>query len=196
MDEKTALDELQFIRKVIDESKRAIVYNGMDYIVWGILVITGMILTYVFLLLKIFFNFIWIWVILISIGWIFSFYSRKKEKQKQPDTFSQRIIATVWIAAGIGMTIIGFVGSFSGAVKGAYISPILCVILGMAYLVTGTICGEKWISYLSIGWWSGALVLFFFTGTYSLLIMALLMLFFQTIPGIIIYRNYKREVKL
>ena len=50
MDEKTALEEIQFIRKIIEGSKRKIVYNGIDYIVWGAIVITGMILQYILIL--------------------------------------------------------------------------------------------------------------------------------------------------
>lgn len=195
MDEKKALEELQFIRKVIEESKKTMIHDGKEYIFWGVLVIVGMILTYVFYLIHIFFNFIWIWVVLISIGWVFSLYNKKKWKEKQKSTFSRRIISTVWGAAGIGMTMLGFIGSFSGAIKPVFISPILSVVLGMAYLITGTIVEAKWVSYLSIGWWSGAIIMFFFPGIHSLLIMALSMLLFQTIPGIIIYRKYKREAE-
>ena len=48
MDEKTALEELQFIRKVIDEGKKSVVYNGKDYIFWGLIVIVGMMATFIF----------------------------------------------------------------------------------------------------------------------------------------------------
>jgi len=39
MDEKTALEEIRFIRSVMEESKKSIVYNGKDYIFWGIMFI-------------------------------------------------------------------------------------------------------------------------------------------------------------
>jgi len=194
MDDKTAIDELVFIRKVIEETKKAVVYNGKDYIFWGVLVIVGMMSTYIFHLSGLYFNYFWIWVVLIPIGWIFSIYNRIKLKEKHPPTYSGKLIGAVWAAAGIAMTIVGFVGPMMGAIKPMAISPIACIIMGSAYFVSGKIVDVKWLGNLSFGWWIGGIVLLFVTSIHSFLIMALLMLFFQTLPGIIIYRKYKQTM--
>ncbi|MGD1045690.1 MAG: hypothetical protein ABR936_10245 [Bacteroidota bacterium] len=196
MDEKKALEEIQFIRNVIEEGKKSVVYNGKDYIFWGVIVIVGMMSTYIFQMSHVYFNYFWIWVVLIPIGWIYSLYNRRVHKIKFPSTYAGRLMASIWGAAGIGMTIIGFLGTFSGTIKPMAISPILSIIMGSAYFISGKVVGVKWISYLSFGWWIGGLILFYVTSVYSFLIMALLMLFFQTIPGILIYRKYKKEVEL
>ena len=196
MDERTALEEIQFIRSVIEESKKSIIYNGKDYIFWGVIVIVGMMSTYIFQMSHIYLNYFWIWVVLIPIGWIYAFYNRRVYKIKYPSTYAGRLLASIWGAAGIGMTIIGFLGTYSGTINPMAISPILSIILGSVYFISGKVVGAKWISYLSFGWWSGGVILLFVTSIYSFLIMALLMLLFQTIPGIIIYRKYKREVEL
>jgi len=195
MDEKTALEEIQFIRSVIEESKKSVVYNGKDYIFWGVIVIVGMMSTYLFQTSQVYFNYFWIWVVLIPIGWMYSLYNRRDHKIKYPTTYAGRLIASVWGAAGIGMTIIGFLGTYSGTIKPMAISPILSIILGSAYYITGKVVGVKWLSYVAFGWWIGGMILLYVTSAYSFLIMALLMLLFQTIPGIIIYRKYKREVE-
>jgi len=195
MDEKTALEEIQFIRSVIEESKKSVVYNGKDYIFWGVIVIVGMMSTYIFQTIQVYFNYFWIWVVLIPIGWMYSLYNRRVHKIKFPTTYAGRLIASVWGAAGIGMTIIGFLGTYSGTIKPMAISPILSIILGSAYYITGKVVGVKWLSYVAFGWWIGGMILLYVTSAYSFLIMALLMLLFQTIPGIIIYRKYKREVE-
>ena len=57
MDEKTALEEIQFIRSVIEESKKSVVYNGKDYIFWGVIVIVGMMSTYLFQTSQVYFNY-------------------------------------------------------------------------------------------------------------------------------------------
>ncbi len=196
MDDKTALEEIRFIRSVMEESKKSIVYNGKDYIFWGIIVMIGMISTYIFHMSHIYFNYFWIWVVLIPIGWMYSLYNRRVYKIKFPTTYAGRIIVSVWGSAGIAMSIIGFLGTYSGTIKPMAISPILCIILGSAYFITGKVVGVKWISYLSLGWWIGGVLLLYVTSIYSFLIMALLMLLFQTIPGMIIYRKYKKEVDL
>lgn len=194
MDEKTALEELQYIRKVIDEGKRSVVYNGKDYIFWGIIVILGMMATFISILNKIHFNYFLIWVVLIPIGWFYSLYNKREHKIKFPTTYAGRLIGAIWGSAGIAMTIIGFIGYSLGAIKPMSISPLCAVIMGSAYFVSGKIVDVKWISMLSIGWWAGGVLMFYITNVYSFLIMALLMLFFQTIPGIFIYKNYKEEM--
>jgi hypothetical protein len=194
MDEKTAVEELQFIRKVIDETRQSVVYNGKDYIFWGIIVIIGMMSTYILVINEIYFKYTYIWLVLISIGWAYSLYNSKKQKSKFPSTFAGKLIGYVWGVSGIAMTIIGFIGTYSGAVTPMGISPIACIIMGGAYFLTGKLCEAKWMSYLSYGWWIGGTALLFIKSVESFLIMSLLMLFFQTIPGIIIYRKYKKEI--
>jgi hypothetical protein len=152
-----------------------------------------MLIQYFSLLDHFYFNFFWIWVVLIPLGWAFSIYNGKSKKEKLPRTFAGRIIASVWGAIGVGMTLLGFIGTMSHGINPMFISPILSVFLGTGYYITGKIIEVKWTSNIAFGWWTGAIVLFFYPGIHSLLIMALMMLFFQTIPGIIIYRKYKKE---
>ncbi len=194
MDDKTALEELQFIRKVIDETRQSVVYNGKDYIFWGIIVIIGMMSTYILVINEIYFRYFYIWLVLIPVGWAYSLYNSKKEKAKNPSTFAGKLIGYVWGVSGIAMTIIGFIGPYSGAINPMGISPIACIIMGGAYFLTGKLCEAKWMSYLSYGWWIGGTALLFIKTIESFLIMSLLMLFFQTIPGIVIYRKYKKEI--
>ena len=194
MNEKTALEELQFIKKIIEETKKAVIYNGKDYIFWSILVMAGMLSTYIFHMSGVHFNYFWIWVVLIPLGWIFSIYNRIKLKEKHPSTYSGKLIGAVWTGAGIAMTILGFIGPTVGTIKPMAISPIACIIMGSAYFVSGKIVEVKWLGNLSFGWWIGGIALLFVTSIHSFLIMALLMLFFQTLPGIIIYRKYKQTM--
>lgn len=194
MDEKTALEEIQFIRKIVEETKRSVMYNGKDYIFWGFLVIIGMVSMYLLHLYEIYFNYLWVWVGLIPIGWVYSLYNSFKIKEKHPSTYAGKLIASVWGAAGIAMTILGFIGPVTGAINPMTIAPVTCIIVGSAYFVSGKIVGENWLRNLSIGWWLGGIVLFSVTSAVSFLIMAFLMLFFQTIPGILIYRKYKKEM--
>lgn len=196
MEENTVLDELKFIRKIIEDTKRNVVFNGKAYILWGILVIIGMLSMYFFYIDKIQFNYIWIWIVLISVGLPYSFYVRRKIKLSHSSTFAGNLISYVWNAAGASMFILGILGTSSGVINSYAIIPIFCIIIGSAYFISGKVIKIKWLSNLSFGWWIGGVVLFYITSIVSFLIMALLMLFLQTIPGIIIYRKYKQEVKL
>jgi len=195
MDENFALEELQFIKKVIEESKRSIVYNGMDYIIWGVLVIIGMLATYTLAVTGLRVNFMYIWLLLIPIGWGFSYYNRKNCTDKVPKTLTSKAIGSVWLGAGICMTLVGFGGPVIGGMHGVFISPVIAIICGGGYFIAGKILDSKPTMYLSLGWWIGGIVLFIVKDINQMLIMSALMLFFQTIPGIMVYTKYKRAEK-
>jgi hypothetical protein len=101
-------------------------------------------------------------------------------------------MGAVWISAGISMTILGFVGPFSAAYHGVYVSPILSAILGIAFFISGFLYDKKWVTYLSAGWWTGAIIMFIYPYLYTLLLMSCMMIAFQIIPGIIMYRDSKK----
>ncbi len=193
MNENKAIEELQFIRKVIEETKQSVIDDGLDYIFWGILVIVGMFLQFIFIVNKIFFNFVWIWATLIPIGWVFSIINKRNQKAKHPGTFAGKIIGAIWATGGIAMTIVGFIGPVSGVITYWAISPFACLIGGMAYYVSGLIIDSKWFKNISYGWWIGGVAMMFVTSYYQFLMMAFIMLFLQTIPGIILYRKYKKQ---
>ncbi len=195
MDEKQAIEELSYIKEIIYDSKKVFVENGIGYIVWGVLVVIGLISSYFFETYNLNNLDGWNWIILVALGWVFSFVGSKKERQKRKAaTFAEKILAAVWISAGIAMTIIGFAGSISGAIQGVFISPTISIILGAAYFVSGAVYGAKWITLLSLGWWAGAILMFFWPGVQVFFIMSLMMILFQIVPGLILYKQAKTEL--
>jgi len=80
-----------------------------------------------------------------------------------------------------------------GAYHGVIISPLIAVLLGTGYLVCGVLYGKSWVSYLSMGWWGGAILMFYMQNLETLLIMIGMLIVLQIIPGIILYREFKIE---
>jgi hypothetical protein len=188
MDEKQALEELTYIKQIIDESRKTIIYNGKDYIFWGIIVAFGM-------LLHVFIYIYWLWLIIVAVGWSYSFYLHfTQRKKRRKSTFAGKIIWSVWLANGIGMSIIGFIGTYSHGVNPAYLNAIFASLLATAYFISGMIVDNKIMRVLSILWWCGSIAMFFFPGDHTFLIMAAMMILFQVIPGIIIFKEYKKEI--
>jgi hypothetical protein len=195
MQVSTAQQEISFIKKIMEDSRRIIVDDGLDFIFWGIVASAGLIITYFLIVTKKWEYIKWTWIVLITIGWIFSI-SRgiKRGKKRKAFTFTGKILSVTWVACGITMTIIGLIGIFTGSIKGVYISPSISLVLGIAFAVTGTVYEDKWIGLLSIGWWIGGIFMFVFPGIHNILMMAIMMLIFQIFPGIILYSKYKREL--
>ena len=195
MEENKAYEELLFIKQIIEESKREIVYNGIDYIVWGVLVFIGLISTYITILMRTS-HIIWVvWVVIVTAGFLFGYFNGKKEVAIMPPTFLRRSISALWTATGIAMMIFGFIAPLSNHYLTLFICPLLSTVLGLAYYVTGFLVASKWMKYLSFGWWAGAILMFVVPGLYSLLLMAFMMMALQTIPGIILYSGYVKERK-
>lgn len=193
MNTNQAVEELEFIKKVIDDTRKLIVHNGFDFIFWGIIIVIGLLSTFAAILLEFRIYYAWNWIIIVGIGWIYSIYRGIKHgKSKKVHTFAGKLLGAVWISTGIAMTVLGFVGVFTRAYSGIYISPILSTILGIAFFVSGFLYDKKWITYLSAGWWAGAIIMFIYPYLYTLLLMSAMMILLQIIPGIIIYRDSKK----
>jgi len=197
MERNSAENEIAFIKKIIADSRQVIIDDGKGFIAWGILIILGLVITYldIFLISGAHFN-IYAWIFIAIIGWSYSFYEKKKYISAKARTFAGKILGMLWFSAGIGMTLVGFVGPYFGIYHPAYISPLIAVILGMTYNITGVIYSLKWISYLSIGWWTGAIIMFMLSGVENIIIMASMMLLLQVVPGIILYKQAKKSQKL
>ncbi len=192
MDKDSALEEIKFIKNIITDSRRSFVENGKGFIVWGILVFVGLVITYISVKLK--FSINYIWVILIALGWIYSTVSNiRARKKRRTITFNQKILNAVWISAGISMTLVGFIPTYLGIFDPVYINPMLSVILGMAFFVSGFLYSYKKITYLAFGWWLGAIYMFIFPTLETLLIMSGMILLFQIVPGILFYINAKNN---
>lgn len=196
MEKQQAEIEINMIKQIMDDSKKIVVDDGKGYIIWGILIVIGLLGTY-FLILSKLYNYIgWLWFAAIGSGWIYTLIVHAvKDHKKKVRTFAGKILGALWFSCGITMTIVGFIGTGSGSYSAYIISPLMAVILGIAYFVTGVIYGLSWLRNLAIAWWIGGIVTFIWTGMYSLLVFAGMMIALQIIPGIILYSKFKKEYR-
>jgi hypothetical protein len=186
MDAKQAELEISQIKRIMEESRGILIDDGTGFIVWGFLISTGLTLSYLSSrqILE------WTvssvaWILLIAAGWVYTLIQfRKEKKQSKAVTFAGRVSGAIWGSAGITMTIIGFAGSYSGMIGGSAISPLMACVIGLAYYVSG------------FGWWFGSVTMFFWRSPHTLLVFALMMLFMQVMPGIIMYKKWKKETAI
>ncbi len=194
MDQQSAQQELAFVKKVMEDSRKLLIYDGKDMIVWGILVVTGMILMFSKFEFGLTISTMLIWVVLIGAGWIFSMWrGMKVNRIHRVTTFSGKMMKTIWIACGVCMTIVGFGFTSSGLVSGWAINPMISLFMGLAYFTSATVLGMRYMYIAGFAWWIAALVMAFWTGPHTFLIFAALMIAFHIVPGIIFYRKWKTE---
>ncbi len=191
-----AEEEISVIKQIMDDSRKAVVENGWHYIYWGSIVTAAIIVNYLMVIYG---------VSMYAQGmlWFFSMpaaaivegiIERKREKHEKVKTFAGKLINSLWTGAGVCMFILGFAGTVSGAYSANMIFPLISIVLGSAYLISGVIQQVKWLSAISIFWWGGAVVLLLLPGMHSMLFFAGMLVCFQIVPGVLLYIKSKREL--
>lgn len=194
MQEQKAQQELAFIKKVMEDSKNILVEDGKGFIFWGVLITVGLVYSYFAVISGGQKTLRWFWLALIAFGWLYTIIVETRQaKKRRISTFAGKIMGAIWISCGISMTLFGFIGPLAGAYSTIYINAALSFVLAIGYFVTGVVYRVKWITLLSIGWWAGGIVIFFWRDLSTLLVMAGMMIFFQLIPGILLYKKYKKD---
>ena len=144
MEPKQAEIEILEIKKIMTDSRRILVDDGKGFIAWGALVAVGLIMSYLSVLRVMDWNLTSIaWIVLIAGGWVYTYFQvRRERKHRRVSTFAGKVAGTIWGAAGVTMTIIGFAGSYSKLVPGLAISPLMASVMGAAFFVSGVIYGD------------------------------------------------------
>jgi hypothetical protein len=176
----------------MQDSRRIGVDNGVRYIFWGLWVTAAALVAYFSAVEKLGLGG-YIWGIAIPLGWLIDWLlTRRNQSRSEPRTLAGRVLTAVWVACGVAMSLVGFVGGMTVVGKG--VTGVLSIITGLGLFVSGVVSDSWWLRYYAaFGWWIGGVVMFFFPGTHVFLLLAAEMLLFQFVPGIVVYRQWKRE---
>jgi hypothetical protein len=198
----SAHDELAYIRQIIDNSRLAFVEDGKPYILWGILVPLGMTVTYISALQDHDYGTGYVWIGLTLCGWIYvAWYSRHKVKTQRARSILDRIQSAVWGAIGsmIGLLIVMiYVGHSFGSselpgINPFYICSLTAILIGIGYFLSGIANDLRWLRNVAFAWWAGAVVMYLWPSIHVLGLYALMIVLFQVVPGIVLYRAYRTK---
>ena len=197
MNRDEAQQELAFIKKVMEDSQRAIIDNGKRYILWSILVLGGIAGKYVLDGLGSTLNPAWIWLPLIVLGWLLSLLlGRKTYSEARVKTLAQRNLEAIWAGWAIAIPILTLVGYFSGALESWAVSPVVATLFGSACFTTGLVTATAWLRIAAILWWAGAILMFLIPTEYSVAILGGMFILLQMVPGILLYSRWKAGTSL
>ena len=194
-------DELQYIRKIIADSRAAFVEDGKPYIVWGLLVAIGMTITYISALMNrdLYTGFIWIGLTLLGYSYIFYYVRKKKKQPARAQSFVDRIQGAIWGACSgsIGLVVLLLTFNYQfdkafGSISPVYICFISAVILGIAYFLSGIANDLNWLRNIGFAWWAGGVAMYIWPSIHVLGIYAAMLILFQVVPGIILQKRYRR----
>lgn len=190
--EPDAGDELAFIRKVILDSRRAAAVDVTPFLVWSGVAVVGAALEYLTVWLDLGYPIAGLWVTLIGLAWVYTAWERARRRRTvHTITLAERTLTALWVGCWIGMTVLGFVGYFSGYLSGAGIFGAFAAVLGIGMYVTGLLLGEMLVRVLGAAWWFASVAFFFWSGPHALAFFALLMVLLHAIPGMALQRRWK-----
>lgn len=197
MDQNQLQEDIHFIKQMIENNRRTLVDNGITYISIGIYVVIGVPIS-LLLGMNGYENWIpYLWLFLMTALIAFNlFFTKKFEKKKQKKTFGSEMLGVTWGACAAPIIILTLLYFFTGEVSTPSFFASISAILGIGYYLTGFINDLKFMRVLAFCWWAGSIisVMWNYIGEeYLLSIFFAVMIFvFEVIPGIIIYKKWKR----
>lgn len=185
------------IRRLMEDSQRAVRENGIHYLAWGALTAAALVATYLLAGAGAASAIGWVWMVAIALGWTISIAVGRRQRSEAPvRTLAGRLLGAIWVGCGITLTLLGFVGSATGAIPGGSLQGILASVIGIGYFASSFVYGSATWRYLAAGWWAGAAVMLVWPGAYTLLLLAALVVALEVIPGMLLYVRSRRESSL
>lgn len=170
---------------MMDEGRRVVASGGHHYVAWGFLITVALVLTWGMATMGWDLSPAWIWGGAVGGGWAFSIWAVYRWDRRAPvSNLAGRVLAGIWIGAGITMTLVGFLGGAEGVMGGSALLATESAVIGMAYLATAAIQWSRWMALLALGWWGGSAYMYLDPGAHVLLVMAGLMVAFHLLPGL------------
>lgn len=195
METKQVQQEIQFIKEMIEKTKRSAAESGTVFIIWTIFPILAILGMYSLIYLK-YYQLIWLnWVVFIALGSIFTYVHVLKQNRKQKvKTYTQMAADSIWMACVFGFILLGFVFPFMGIYSSNVIPIMMSVIAGIGVYATGGITEWNLLKWCGLIWWLGALAMgLFIQWPYGTLFLIPVLILGYLVPGLILNKKYRQQ---
>ena len=187
----THQQSLDLINEMIGKAKKSYVTKGTASIVWGIIIIICSVVTWAQIHFKFRIGFdIWLLTVVALVAQIF--FSVKESKNRNFVSYESEPISYSWIAFGISIFILSLYGSRNNQQGEA--SALFIMLYAIPTFITGGITKFKPMIMGGIFCWVAAIISIYTKVEVDLLLMAASGLLAWLIPGIILWRRYKKSV--
>jgi hypothetical protein len=185
----TETESLKLINEMIGKAKRSYITTGAASIVWGALIVLCSLLTWYQVYTKHFFGFdVWWLVFLAVIPQIF--FSIKEKQKKKFVSHDERTMTYLWTTFGICITILSF---YDSKFNPNSATSLFMLMYGIPTFITGGVFKFKPMIFGGLTCWVLAVASMYTDFTIDMLFMAACGLFAWLIPGIILWRRYKKQ---
>jgi hypothetical protein len=185
-------EQIKIIQAMLEKTRRNFADNGTHFIMWGWLILSACVSQYIF----VFFNqsewigIMWI-AIMMSGGILSTITGIRQDRKKGAVTFADQAIGSLWLACGLSMSLITFLGVPMGIISMKALNPIIMMNIWIGVLVTGRILDWKPLQWSALLWFAGAIVCMMIHWHYHSLVMAILIIPGYIIPGYILRNKFQ-----
>jgi hypothetical protein len=195
MHENQLFDDVEFVKQMIANNRRALVDNGIKYLATGVYIVVGVAATFLLDFLGKSGWMPYVWLALMTLLMLFIVVAQKRlDKGRVKNTFATQTFTAVWTACAVPILITSFLFFVTNAIPLNGLMASVSACMGIAYYLTGVINDLRFMKFLAAGWWAGvALSLLWsrFGEEYQLgLFFSVLILLLEIVPGIVIYKKW------
>lgn len=185
----THQQSLDLINEMISKAKKSYTSKGIASIVWGSLITFCGLANWVEIHFKKDFGDIWLLTLIALIPQIY--FSIKEKRSKNFIAHNEITINFIWIAFTVSMFITSFyVANFIRI----NVSPLIMMLFGIPTFIIGGMSNFKPMIFGGIFCWIMSIVSMYTSVEIDVLLMAACGLFAWLIPGIIVWRHYKKSM--
>jgi hypothetical protein len=184
-------EDLAFIRKVMEDSRRLVEDNGFYYVLWGGLCILGAGLSYLAGSLGFPALIPFIWCLAFGGAGLASALVSRKER-KRAKSLAATLIGRVWWSSCLLGAVITAGLAISGALSLPIAMAICSAVIAAGFLLSGAVSGSRGLALVSIPWWLGGLLIGRLPFIWAPLALTCLTFFFEFLPGLVMYIRWKK----
>lgn len=189
MTQHDALQDLAYIRQVMEQTQRYTAAKGVFFVIWGVAVSLALLLTWLQILGHIGGTNFEVWIGTMLVGWLLTMYCAWRQQRESAVPHHARLIGMNWTAIGIAMGLAYFVGVPMKSIGFQAIPGLSALFVGVGIFNTGHLSGIRWLAGVGVVWLLCGGLMLAWPGLHTLLFMALLLLFGQIVPGLVLMRQ-------
>lgn len=186
IDIKQAELEIAVIKKIMEDSRKAVYDTSMQGIFWTAVMAPAIIVNYLMFVFHFGLQYVGLlWLAAVTIGTIGSIIIARKERRTvRAKTFAGKLLATIGIGIGCANVIFSVASAVAHAFDLVYLVSVDSVVMGMGFYVIGIIQQLKTLKMIALVWWAGAIFFFVFPSIHCLLFLAVTLILTVWLPKI------------
>lgn len=184
-EQRSAREDLATIRRLMQDSRRAVDAGGPHFVLWGLLIAAAFVADWAQATGRLALHPLWIWGVATGLGWIGStVVGIRTERRATVRTPAGLILMGIWVGTGVALTAAGFLGTSSGALGGRAMLGLTATLLGSALFASSFVLRRGPFRLLAAAWWIAAVPMFLWRDPAAQLVMAGMMAGLMLVPGL------------